>query len=336
MVKVSFIVPVYNAQDYIKECIESILMQTYDSLELILVDDGSKDNSLEICESFLFDKRVIVVHQENSGPSVARNKGLDLASGELIAFIDSDDFWRARDDLAYLMTVAEKLNYDFSYIEFNRSRYFPSTNSFLDLPLFPQSIVDSSDMRKSFPLLVECGRTPNSACTKLIKRDFLISNNIRFEEGRLDEDIIWYLDVLKSANKVYYDNRYVYGNRGEIATSRSSIFSVDRFLNLLEIIEKEENIIKNENDLEFKRAILSYMAYEYCILLGQINQYDSVTRCGLKVELKKKDYLLLYNLHPNVARIKKIYNFVGFNLTCKILFFYLRNKELIKKIKSRI
>ena len=67
--------------------------------------------------------------------------------------------------------------YDFSYIEFNRSRYFPSTNSFLDLPLFHQSIVDSSDMRKSFPLLVESGRTPNSACTKLIKRDFLISNN---------------------------------------------------------------------------------------------------------------------------------------------------------------
>ena len=89
---ISIIVPVYNASAYLQNCIDSILAQTYCNFELILVDDGSKDNSLEICESYkIKDSRIIVIHQENAGVSAARNAGLSLAKGNYFCFVDSDD-----------------------------------------------------------------------------------------------------------------------------------------------------------------------------------------------------------------------------------------------------
>ena len=90
---ISIIIPVYNVEPYLPQCIESLLSQAYKDFELILVDDGSKDNSLNICEDYAKkDQRVVVAHQENSGVSTARNNGLKLAKGEWITFIDSDDW----------------------------------------------------------------------------------------------------------------------------------------------------------------------------------------------------------------------------------------------------
>lgn len=90
--KISVIVPVYNTKEYIEDCVKSILSQTYKKIELILVDDGSTDGSADICDMFKrFDKRVIVVHKRNEGVSAARNDGLNIASGEYFAFVDSDD-----------------------------------------------------------------------------------------------------------------------------------------------------------------------------------------------------------------------------------------------------
>ena len=91
--KISVIVPVYNAERYLPRCIESILSQTYSDWQLVLVDDGSKDMSLKMCMSFAQkDKRILVIHQENAGAGAARNTGLSRAQGDYIVFIDSDDY----------------------------------------------------------------------------------------------------------------------------------------------------------------------------------------------------------------------------------------------------
>lgn len=89
---VSIIVPVYNTQVYLERCIKSLLNQEYPNIEIILIDDGSSDNSLFICEKYQIDDRVVIIHQENSGVSMARNNGLDRARGDYISFVDSDDF----------------------------------------------------------------------------------------------------------------------------------------------------------------------------------------------------------------------------------------------------
>lgn len=110
--KVSVIVPVYNASEYLEDCVNSILSQTYKNLEVVLVDDGSRDNSLEICKKLqLEDSRIIVLHQENAGPGAARNKGIETATGDYIAFVDSDDLIEPT-MYTTLMELAKKYNAD--------------------------------------------------------------------------------------------------------------------------------------------------------------------------------------------------------------------------------
>ena len=113
MVKVSVIVPVYNVEEYLAECIDSILVQTYSNFEILIVDDGSKDNSGIICDEYASkDCRIHVFHKENGGLSSARNYGIENAIGEYLIFVDSDDYWLERDCLEKLIKVANDFNAD--------------------------------------------------------------------------------------------------------------------------------------------------------------------------------------------------------------------------------
>lgn len=112
MSELSIIVPVFNTEKYLRECVDSILAQTFTDFELILVDDGSKDSSLEICKEYeKKDKRVKVIHQENGGPGKARNKGLENATGEWIGFVDSDD-WIEKETYETALNIAKQKNAD--------------------------------------------------------------------------------------------------------------------------------------------------------------------------------------------------------------------------------
>lgn len=107
--KVSIIVPVYNVEQWLDECIESIINQTYKNLEIILVDDGSKDNSGVICDKWkLKDDRIIVIHKKNGGLSSSRNAGLDIFTGEYVTFCDSDDYIEKETIESMLNTLKEK------------------------------------------------------------------------------------------------------------------------------------------------------------------------------------------------------------------------------------
>ena len=107
---ISVVVPVYNAEKYLDKCIQSIINQKYSNLEIILVDDGSKDNSLELCKKYAeSDKRIKVIHKENEGVSTARNSGIEVASGDFIAFIDSDDYI---DENMYFNMMQKASEYD--------------------------------------------------------------------------------------------------------------------------------------------------------------------------------------------------------------------------------
>ena len=119
MSKVSIIVPVYNAEKYLCECVDSILSQTLTDLEVILVDDGSADSSPVICDGYAErDKRVKAIHQKNSGAAAARNHGMNIAQGEYIAFVDSDD-WIDADMYKRMVDTAEE-----NEIGDNEKKYF--------------------------------------------------------------------------------------------------------------------------------------------------------------------------------------------------------------------
>ena len=118
--KVSVIVPIYNVEKYLRECLDSIQNQTYTDFECIMINDGSVDKSREIAESYLNDKRFILVNQNNSGQSVARNKGIKMSKGEFLCFVDSDDIINIR--LLEILLAYEKDDYDIIEADFTTNR----------------------------------------------------------------------------------------------------------------------------------------------------------------------------------------------------------------------
>ena len=113
MEKVSIIVPVYNVEQYLEECVESIIHQTYTNIEIILIDDGSTDRSGTICDlCSTKDERIKVIHKDNGGISSARNCGINVAQGKYLIFVDSDDYWCDNDILTVLSDLAENNSLD--------------------------------------------------------------------------------------------------------------------------------------------------------------------------------------------------------------------------------
>lgn len=257
---VSVIVPVYNREKYINRCVESILNQTYQNLEIILVDDGSADKSGKICDSYT-DSRVKVIHQRNQGVSVARNSGIDEAKGEWICFIDSDDYVSI-DYIEYLLGLCKKHS----------------------LPVAQCGAVSGTDSNYLFP-----NEKPNEKVWKIgdlyesPNRDFrglvwgkifhiTLFNNLRFWPGKRiaeDEDVAF--KAVYKARRIVIGNRhlYYYFMSPESATrTKSSAVNFDfveiyenrigfleehREIRLIEITKKELCIRLMMNYIEAKR-----------------------------------------------------------------------------------
>ena len=181
MPKISVIVPVYKVEKYLHECVDSILTQTFPDFELILVDDGSPDNCGKICDEYAEkDSRVRVIHQENQGLSGARNSGMDVARGEYIAFVDSDD----RVDIRYLELLLAAVK-DGADVAVCRHKEFTDGDSLPDWE--GNASIQSYGAVESLVLLYDGSpRMPVNAWCKLFRRGRI--NDTRFPVGRLHED----------------------------------------------------------------------------------------------------------------------------------------------------
>lgn len=190
---ISIIVPIYKVEQYIRSCIESLICQTYENLEIILVDDGSPDNSGQICDEYAKkDSRIKVIHKENGGLSDARNVGLSLAKGEYIGFVDSDD--RIHPEMyEELMKSMEKYHSDISmcgyYKEFEDGMLLPF--------IFKEMEIEK---REAMIKLLEDVEIRNFVWNKLYKRQVL--ENIQFPEREEFEDILTLYKIFLKAQKV--------------------------------------------------------------------------------------------------------------------------------------
>lgn len=218
---ISIIVPVFNVSPYLHRCIDSILAQTFTNFELILINDGSSDNSGEICENYIHkDNRAKVIHKENGGVSKARNTGLDIAIGEYITFIDSDDYV----DFDYLRVMHKAISENNSDMAICGVRYRNSDN--LDACNEQVYINDFTIGKKDYPnkiySLLEKRRL-NYIYSKLYRRNLLDVNRIRFDtKMMLGEDTIFVCDVLKCSERIsvvgecYYN--YIKYSSGTLTT----------------------------------------------------------------------------------------------------------------------
>lgn len=210
----SIIVPVYNAEQYLGECIESIVSQSVGDIEVILVDDGSIDGSSAICDKYARNNRVVkAVHKKNSGPSAARNLGFSMAKGEWVVFVDADDALEP-ETLAYILEHASNRT---DIICFNFSRVSADNKTVLFTGKFPHAELSGAE---EFLEYVNCGLLENFTSTKAYRRSFLAPFSPLFDEDvRFLEDIEFTRRVCREARSVAYCNRALYRYRA----NRSSL-----------------------------------------------------------------------------------------------------------------
>ena len=206
--KVSVIVPVYNVEKYLPECLDSICNQTLSDLEIICVNDGSKDSSLEILKRYaVIDNRIVILSQENGGLSVARNTGINFAKGEYIYFCDSDD----KIDVKTLETLYNRAkNDDLDMLYFDAEPFFENAEVEKQFASYKTYYKRKNDYRgiysgkKLFNEFLKNRDYLPSACINFLKADFIIKNNLTFEPGILHEDNLWSFKCALLAERVGY------------------------------------------------------------------------------------------------------------------------------------
>ena len=218
---ISVVVPVYNVEPYLIECLESIINQTYRDLEIILIDDGSTDKSGDICEEYAKkDDRIIVIHQSNQGSASAKNAGLRKASGEYLAFVDSDDFLQ---EDAYEFMVRQLEEYHADIIQGYFRKVYQKNHRDVNKIIEMQTL-DTSEFLELFTKDWTCGLLWD----KLYKRH--IFKDIYFKEGhKIDDEFFTYKGVMNS-KKILRVPHYIYNYRQRIS---SVMFSKDSQLRII-------------------------------------------------------------------------------------------------------
>lgn len=240
---ISVIVPVYNVEQYLSDCIRSILCQTYKDFELILVDDGSPDRSGEICDRYAEqDARIRVIHQPNGGVSRARNNGIRRARGEIVMFLDSDDFWLDSDvcewvSIAFRAETLEVLEFGcVKFKELSEPKHVVGNEFHVEYVR-----VDERTKDLVFSDLIRRGYLTACAWNKAIRREFLIEHALFFREGVVAEDIDWNARLMLHAQSVGVSCRPCVAYRKRIGsiTSSVSLKKIEQLLSNLEYVRDE-------------------------------------------------------------------------------------------------
>lgn len=240
--KISIIVPVYNVEDYLKRCIDSILCQTYLCFELILVNDGSEDYSGKICDSYVeLDDRIRVIHKDNGGLSSARNIGIEEARGMYVVFVDSDD-WISQDAIQYLLETIERTNSDIV-----SATYQLTDGECKEIDVqYTENLMTRDQAVKNYLLSGMKHRIADySFCAKIYKRKLF--DTVRFPVGQIYEDGATNLEIILSVNRYVKSNKVVYyyfQGRNSIVNSK---FRKKTHNDLILFGKKCIDLLKNES-----------------------------------------------------------------------------------------
>lgn len=214
--KVSIIVPIYKVEEYLPQCIDSLINQTYQNLEIILVDDGSPDNSGLICDEYAEkDSRIKVIHKENGGVGSARNQGINCAVGEYIYFVDADDFIESDLIDNCIKVIHDKLP-DIIIFGYNKV----DKNGINKKPIVPPAYtVDNLSKEKESLAEIFCSGTGLAVWDKLIKTKLIKENNILFDNKKRGEDFAFIVKCLKHTNTLVSIPKAMYNYRILIGVS---------------------------------------------------------------------------------------------------------------------
>ena len=310
---ISIIVPVYNVEQYVEKCVQSIINQTYKNLEIILVDDGSKDNSGHICDELkLKDDRIQVIHKQNGGLSDARNAGLKIAKGEYIGFVDSDDYI-AEDMFETLYNLNKKYNSEISIVSF-----YEIYNGKVIGVRDTKDLQELSKTEAIKELLIDTN-IQSYAWNKLFKKELF--EGLEFPTNKNFEDIATTLLLFEKANKVvlFEDPKYYYVRRDNSIVGVRNYKTYKDYLDV--IYDKYFYLDGKYQELDL------YNAYNF--IINMIWVYTIIVAFDL--EDVYKDFVKQYDL------FEKLVNKYGNEITDKldnynksVLYMMLLEKELSK------
>ena len=311
---ISVIIPVYNVEKYLHRCLDSVIAQTYQNLEIICVDDGSIDDSGKICDQYAVrDARIKVIHQENQGLSAARNRGLDAAEGEYIAFVDSDDY--ILEDM-YKKMLDKLLNYNVDLCvcqwqyEFSDGRQVVKKKN-IDPTIYGRKA------SLEFARFLYMGNYENgvvvAAWNKLYRRALL--DTIHFE-GRIHEDDAFNGRIMAKDISVYVmeEQFYVYAQNGDSLTNKP--FSANKFF-FLDVLAERRELFKSDAFIRQETELLYCNMYiEYCLRARKDGvavshperyrqifrkMFSSLRREG-KANIKFRLRMMLFSFSPSLYR----------------------------------
>lgn len=333
-VLISIIVPVYNAEKYLQNCVDSILNQTFGDVEIILVDDGSIDGSSLLCDSFAQqDCRVKVFHQSNQGVSSARNKGIDNAVGQYVTFVDADDI--VDNNVCAIFAEALMANdYDlFCYSAFYHKRN-ESVKTLLfghDVPLLSDKQKDELHCKMMTPnapdFEYKCNtRFSGSSCGKFYKRALLNEHNLRFSSKTvISEDVLFNVVIMDYVEKVGYSTKafYHYQQQNDSAQNRYRPNSMSYFQIVIDEIQRQREMKKRSklyidcSNTLFVHYLFGSLKEDYfhkknprkdlsCSKLRNILEEDNVARILSdisRIYFSKSELLLVYLLKRKKVRL---------------------------------
>ncbi len=238
---VSIVIPVYKTEKYLRDCVKSAVEQTYENLEIILVDDGSPDNCPAICDELALSHNIAVIHKENGGLSTARNAGIEKATGKYIVFLDSDDTL-ANYAVVDMVEIIEKED-SCAVFPNTYMKVYENGQADVQSSHFTKEMFNSDPKIFALEVLIGKGRARRSTAVlydlKLIKE-----KNVRYLPGRISEDFFFNLDFFNVANKISLYEKPSLNNLKRVGSISTSYF--DNFFNtVLEMDEKVETFISS-------------------------------------------------------------------------------------------
>ena len=281
---VSVVIPVYNVEKYLAECVDSVMNQSYSDYEIILVDDGATDSSGQMCDAYaLRDSRIRVIHQANGGLSAARNTGLDAAQGEYIYFLDSDDYIELH-SLADLIALAQKENADVVFFDahvfFDECEPDGSELRYVRKASYPaargremlERLLRNDEYRTAVPLM-------------LFRTAYLRDNDLRFEEGIIHEDELFTFLVYNADGRVAHCHEQLYARRvrpASIMTASGALRRYDSMLKIYHVLSEMYRSGKASGE-----AAQMYLIRTAKSVLGKYNLLSETDRENVAAQHKK-------------------------------------------------
>lgn len=279
----SVIVPIYNTEDYLERCLNSIINQSYKNLEIILVNDGSTDGSKFLCDDFKKkDSRIKVIHKENGGQSSARNLGLEQVTGEFVTFVDSDD-WIDTTIYEKCLEVLKKENCD--VVDF-RPIYTTGETYKNNADCHYSTISGTENILYDYLYRGQTDLCPFSVCRKVYKKNLF--ENIRFPNGKINEDIITNFMILEECDKLTHIDYIGYYYYQDHKQSTTSGMLIRKDFDLLDICNDLCNLSKKYDDNRIQYLSEVKMARSYFSLLAKA----SVEGKGKDIDENDLNYLI--------------------------------------------